>query len=215
MPPALRFNPASASRSSPTGRAVGSGEFGPRAGRAPAVATCLSIEALAARPIVAAPPEVLAALESADAGILCVQPQEGELTARTRHRRRHRAQEDPLRAHGRRDAPHHVRGHAGRLPSRRSPQPAAVRPHAVGAAVDGSDGGGTNFTRRSILAGVGQDERPDQPRYWSNLPAGEAFTTPASVDGTFVCDGTAGDYFNAKYGTLDVTPWCSRFAAVG
>jgi leucyl aminopeptidase (aminopeptidase T) len=44
------------------------------------------------------------------------------------------------------------------------------------------------------------------PRYWSNLPAGEVFTTPASVDGTFVCDGTAGDYFNAKYGSLERTP---------
>src|SRR5438045_5889553 len=41
------------------------------------------------------------------------------------------------------------------------------------------------------------------PRYWSNLPAGEVFTTPATVDGTFVCDGTAGDYFNGKYGDLD------------
>jgi aminopeptidase len=44
------------------------------------------------------------------------------------------------------------------------------------------------------------------PRYWSNLPAGEVFTTPATVDGTFVCDGTAGDYFNAKYGILRDTP---------
>jgi leucyl aminopeptidase (aminopeptidase T) len=44
------------------------------------------------------------------------------------------------------------------------------------------------------------------PRYWSNLPAGEVFTTPLSVDGTFVCDGTAGDYFNGKYGTLERTP---------
>jgi leucyl aminopeptidase (aminopeptidase T) len=44
------------------------------------------------------------------------------------------------------------------------------------------------------------------PRYWSNLPAGEVFTTPAAVDGTFVCDGTAGDYFNAKYGSLEATP---------
>jgi aminopeptidase len=44
------------------------------------------------------------------------------------------------------------------------------------------------------------------PRYWSNLPAGEVFTTPASVDGLFVCDGTAGDYFNGKYGILDRTP---------
>ena len=39
-------------------------------------------------------------------------------------------------------------------------------------------------------------------RYWSNLPAGEVFTTPAKVDGTFVCDGTAGDHFCGKYGDL-------------
>jgi leucyl aminopeptidase (aminopeptidase T) len=44
------------------------------------------------------------------------------------------------------------------------------------------------------------------PRYWSNLPAGEVFTTPASVDGTFVCDATAGDHFNGKYGDLQITP---------
>jgi leucyl aminopeptidase (aminopeptidase T) len=44
------------------------------------------------------------------------------------------------------------------------------------------------------------------PRYWSNLPAGEVFTTPLSVDGSFVCDGTAGDYFNGKYGILENTP---------
>src|SRR5207237_1905595 len=43
-------------------------------------------------------------------------------------------------------------------------------------------------------------------RYWSNLPAGEVFTTPASVDGVFVCDGTAGDYFGPKYGDLRETP---------
>ena len=43
-------------------------------------------------------------------------------------------------------------------------------------------------------------------RYWSNLPAGEVFTTPASVDGIFVCDGTAGDYFGPKYGDLRDTP---------
>ena len=44
------------------------------------------------------------------------------------------------------------------------------------------------------------------PRYWSNLPAGEVFTTPATVDGTFVCDATAGDHFNGKYGDLQSTP---------
>src|SRR5207302_11454663 len=44
------------------------------------------------------------------------------------------------------------------------------------------------------------------PRYWSNLPAGEVFTTPATVDGTFVCNATAGDYFGPKYGDLSATP---------
>ena len=43
-------------------------------------------------------------------------------------------------------------------------------------------------------------------RYWSNLPAGEVFTTPASVDGTFVCNATAGDYFGPKYGDLQPSP---------
>ena len=41
---------------------------------------------------------------------------------------------------------------------------------------------------------------------WSNLPAGEVFTTPAVVAGTFVCDGTAGDHFNGKYGDLSGNP---------
>ena len=35
-----------------------------------------------------APPEMLEALETADAGILCVQPQEGELPRAHGHRRR-------------------------------------------------------------------------------------------------------------------------------
>src|SRR6478736_1779803 len=35
------------------------------------------IERIAGRPLAAAPPEILEALERADAGILCVQPQQG------------------------------------------------------------------------------------------------------------------------------------------
>ena len=49
-------------------------------------------------------------------------------------------------------------------------------------------------------------------RYWSNLPAGEVFTTPKSVDGIFVCDGTAGDHFNAKYGDLSGSPMVLEIA---
>src|SRR5260221_2186851 len=42
----------------------------------------LLVEQLASRPLTAAPREVLAALERADAGILCVQPMQGELSTR-------------------------------------------------------------------------------------------------------------------------------------
>ena len=47
-----------------------------------AQATCLRIESVSPRPMTKAPSEALAALEVADAGILCVQPLEGELDAR-------------------------------------------------------------------------------------------------------------------------------------
>ena len=36
---------------------------------------------------------------------------------------------------------------------------------------------------------------------WGNLPEGEVFTAPASVDGVLVCD-ELGDYFSEKYGVL-------------
>lgn len=37
---------------------------------------------------------------------------------------------------------------------------------------------------------------------WGNLPEGEVFTAPASVDGVLVCD-VLGDYFSEKYGVLE------------
>ncbi len=40
------------------------------------------------------------------------------------------------------------------------------------------------------------------PGDWGNLPEGEVFTCPASVDGTIVAD-ILGDYFSPKYGVLD------------
>jgi aminopeptidase len=37
---------------------------------------------------------------------------------------------------------------------------------------------------------------------WGNLPEGEVYTAPATVDGVLVCD-VLGDYFSAKYGVLE------------
>lgn len=44
------------------------------------------------------------------------------------------------------------------------------------------------------------------PDKWGNLPGGEVFTSPFTVNGLFVCDGVVGDYLCAKYGDLKDTP---------
>lgn len=165
------------------------------------------IESVSPRPMTDAPPEILDALRRADAGILCVQPQEGELRARMaivavveqkRMRYAHMVGVTPqiMREGMRADY---------RLVDRLSQQLCERMPSARSLTV--RTPGGTSFTAsfKKELAWV-KTSGIINPRYWSNLPAGEVFTTPATVDGIFVCDGTAGDYFNAKYGILDRTP---------
>jgi leucyl aminopeptidase (aminopeptidase T) len=44
------------------------------------------------------------------------------------------------------------------------------------------------------------------PHKWGNLPGGETFTTPETVNGVFVIDGVVGDYLCEKYGDLGQTP---------
>jgi leucyl aminopeptidase (aminopeptidase T) len=167
----------------------------------------LLIESVSPRPMKTAPAEILESLERADAGILCVQPQEGELGARMaivnvveRRRIRYahmvgvtaRIMQEGMRADY-------------RQVDRLSEQLCERMPHARLLTV--RTPGGTDFraTFDNSLVWVKTSGLINR-RYWSNLPAGEVFTTPASVDGTFVCDGTAGDYFNAKYGSLEKTP---------
>jgi len=41
---------------------------------------------------------------------------------------------------------------------------------------------------------------------WGNLPAGEVYTCPESVNGVMVVDGTLGAFFCEKYGKLEKTP---------
>ncbi len=170
-------------------------------------ADCLLIESVSTRPMTVAPPAILDALNTADAGILCVQPQEGELPARMaivglverrRIRYAHMVGVTPriMREGMRADY---------RQVDRLSQQLCERMNHAGSLTV--RTPAGTNFTATfdRALAWV-KTSGIINPRYWSNLPAGEVFTTPHSVDGTFVCDGTAGDYFNGKYGVLGRTP---------
>ena len=165
------------------------------------------IEQVASRPLTGAPPEVLDALEHADAGILCVQPRQGELGARM-------AIVSVVERRGIRYA--HMVGVTSqimqqgmcadyRLVDELSQRLCERMPNASHLRVETP--GGTKFTATfdPALAWVKTSGLISR-RYWSNLPAGEVFTTPASVDGVFVCDGTAGDYFGPKYGDLRATP---------
>src|SRR5438874_7790951 len=165
------------------------------------------IEQVASRPLTAAPREVLDALESADAGILCVQPQQGELAARmaivsvVERRRIRYAHMVGVTAQIMRQ------GMCAnyRLVDQLSQRLCERMPSATRLRVKTPSGTSFTATFDPELHWVKTSGLINQ-RYWSNLPAGEVFTTPASVDGLFVCDGTAGDYFGPKYGDLRTTP---------
>ena len=173
----------------------------------------LLIEQLAPRPLTAAPREVLQALERADAGILCVQPLQGELGARMaivevverrRIRYAHMVGVTPLIMQQGMRADY-------RLVDALSQSLCERMPHASRLRVETPSGTRFIATFDPAFSWV-KTSGIISPRYWSNLPAGEVFTTPKSVDGVFVCNGTAGDYFGPKYGELSRTPMTLEIA---
>jgi len=165
------------------------------------------IERIAGRPLAAAPPEILEALERADAGILCVQPQQGELGARMAIvsvverraiRYAHMVGVTPQIMRQGMCADYRLVDELSQRLCERMPRAECLRVETPG----GTALTATFDPRYTWVKTSGLINR----RYWSNLPAGEVFTTPKSVDGVFVCDGTAGDYFGPKYGDLLATP---------
>ncbi len=165
------------------------------------------IEQVATRPLAAAPGQVLDALGRADAGILCVHPLQGELASRMAivaavERRQIRY------AHMVGVTPEiMMQGMRAdyRLVDRLSVALCERMRSARGLRVETASGTSLKATFDPSLHWV-KTSGIISTRYWSNLPAGEVFTTPASVDGIFVCNGTAGDYFGSKYGDLAPTP---------
>src|SRR2546426_12121591 len=172
-----------------------------------ALLTGLLLEDFGPRPMRAAPAEVLSALETADVGVMCVTPQPGELGARMAI----------VRVVERRQIPYaHMVGVTPQIMQQgmradykmvdrlsNSLRERMLRAETLTVKTEAGTKIAAHFDRgldwvktRGLIS----------PRYWSNLPAGEVFTTPATVDGTFVCDATAGDYFNGKYGDLQATP---------
>jgi leucyl aminopeptidase (aminopeptidase T) len=167
----------------------------------------LLIEELAARPLTGAPREVLQALEQADAGILCVQPLQGELASRMQivevvERRRiryaHMVGVTPqIMQQGMRADYRQVDRLSSTLCERMRTATTLRVETAHGTSLTATFDPAFHWVKTSGII---------SPRYWSNLPAGEVFTTPKSVDGVFICNGTAGDYFGPKYGDLSRTP---------
>ena len=165
------------------------------------------LEDFGPRPVVAAPEKILQALETADVGILCMTPQPGELGARMaivkiverrQIRYAHMVGVTPeIMQQGMRADYLKVDKLSDKLRERMlRAETLTVRTEA-GTNIAAHFDRGLDWVKTSGLI---------SPRYWSNLPAGEVFTTPATVDGTFVCDATAGDHFNGKYGDLQATP---------
>jgi len=172
-----------------------------------ALYTGLLLEDFGPRPMSMAPPDVLQALETADVGVLCMSPQPGELAARMaivrvverrQIRYAHMVGVTPqIMQQGMRSDYRLVDRLSDKLRERMLRAETLTVKTEAGTEIAAHFDRGLDWVKTSGLI---------SPRYWSNLPAGEVFTTPATVDGRFVCDATAGDHFNGKYGDLQTTP---------
>jgi aminopeptidase len=172
-----------------------------------ALCTGLLLEDFGPRPMTVAPPIVLQALETADVGVLCMSPQPGELAARMavvrvverrQIRYAHMVGVTPqIMQQGMRADYRMVDRLSDKLRERMLRAEMLTVKTEAGTEIAAHFDRGLDWVKTSGLI---------SPRYWSNLPAGEVFTTPATVDGRFVCDATAGDHFNGKYGDLQTTP---------
>jgi aminopeptidase len=175
--------------------------------------TGLLLEDFGSRPISVAPEPVLDALEQTDVGVLCMTPQPGELGARMaivriverrQIRYAHMVGVTPeIMQQGMRADYRKVDELSDRLRERMVRAEALTVKTEAGTFFKAHFNPELDWVKTSGLI---------SPRYWSNLPAGEVFTTPSTVDGTFVCDATAGDYFNGKYGDLQATPLVMEIA---
>src|SRR6201981_1253111 len=175
--------------------------------------TSLLLEDFGPRPMRGAPEPVLDALEKADIGILAMNPQPGELAARMaivqvverrRIRYAHMVGVTPqIMQQGMRADSKMVDQLSDKLRER------MLRAKTLTVKTEAGTAFAAHFDRRLDWV---KTSGLISPRYWSNLPAGEVFTTPATVDGTFVCDATAGDHFNGKYGDLQSTPLTLKIA---
>lgn len=165
------------------------------------------LEEISRRPLRTAPPLVLGALAESDVALLCVKSQPGEIASRMQII-------NTVEQHGVRYA--HMVGidREIMLQSMRADFEAV---NALGERLEQM----TKTARMiRVQTELGTDLRVKlhpawrwrntsgriTPQMWSNLPAGEIFTCPQSVEGVFVVDGSIGDFLCWKYGCVADTP---------
>src|SRR5258708_11467433 len=167
----------------------------------------LLLEDFGPRPMSAAPTPVLNALETADVGVMCMTPQPGELGARMamvrvverrQIRYAHMVGVTPeIMRQGMRADYRMVDRLSDKLRERMLRAETLTVQTEAGTEIAAHFDDGLDWVKTSGLI---------SPRYWSNLPAGEVFTTPATGYGTLVFDATSRDHFNGKYGDPQGTP---------
>lgn len=165
------------------------------------------------RPLSRLPPEIVAALEKSTVSVLVVTPLAGELRVRRQlldvvHRRnlRHahlvQVGAEAFR-HGMRADYQAIHALQDRL--------LAVLPAASRVRVSSPGGTALDVTFDPSLRWV-RANGLIQPAAWQNLPSGQVFTCPASIDGLYVVDGSIGDWFAGKYPDLPDYPVTLEFA---
>jgi aminopeptidase len=165
------------------------------------------LEDEAPRPLAALPPRIAADMEQSDVSIFAAQVQANELRSRmdmtdivNRRRMRHahmvnitpRIMTEGMRADYRK-----VDAISQRVIDvvRESRRIRATTPE--GTDITAELNPGYRWVKTSGLI---------TPEKWGNLPGGEVFTTPGSVNGTFVIDGVVGDWLCDRYGLLTAAP---------
>jgi leucyl aminopeptidase (aminopeptidase T) len=165
------------------------------------------LEDEAPRPLAALPPRIAADMERSDVSIFAAQAQANELRSRmdmtdivNRRRMRHahmvnitpRIMTEGMRADYRK-----VDAISQRVIDvvRQSRTIRATSP--AGTDITAELNPGYRWVKTSGLI---------TPEKWGNLPGGEVFTTPGSVNGTFVIDGVVGDWLCDRYGLLTAAP---------
>ena len=175
--------------------------------------SAFALERLGRRPLTRFPNEILAALEQSTVSILVVTPLAGELRARL----------SLLEIVNRRSLRHAhliaVSAGAFRAGMRADYHGVDKLQDRVLAAL-----GGASRVRVTSPAGTDLDVTFDPgcrwvksnglilPGKWQNLPSGQVYTCPETIDGVYVADKSIGDWFQGKYPDLEQYPVTLEFA---